>query len=155
MERRDVLGDEVDIAIVDQLLTRVDAQLHSVRPFSTSPAYRRLVRGFATHEALLAGTRVRLVHSKLRRQNRRLGEVPWGFKVGNDGLTLVPDEKERRVLAIIRIARAEGFKLREIADLLASKGIAGRTGKPIGITRIHELLQLDLETKTSKPKSTK
>jgi DNA invertase Pin-like site-specific DNA recombinase len=139
--RRETLGDDLDAVLVEHVLARAGARLASVTPGKESEDLARLARAFRTYDALLKSTRVRTVHRKLRLNGRRLGEVPWGYRVGKDAQTLVPNPEERRILAIIRLARSEGFKLREIKDLLKKKGIVGRTGRPIGITRIHELLQ--------------
>jgi hypothetical protein len=46
--------------------------------------------------------------------------------------------------------RLSGLKLREIADELRKSGVVGRTGRPLGITRIFELLD---QGRGSRPKA--
>ncbi len=36
--------------------------------------------------------------------------------------------------------RASGYKLRQIVDSLRELGVVGRTGKPIGTTRVFEIV---------------
>ena len=68
------------------------------------------------------------------------GQSPWGTRIASDGITLEVDENEQNVMAAVRHMRANGYKLRQIADSLKDLGVVGRTGKPIGLTRIFELI---------------
>ena len=60
------------------------------------------------------------------------GQCAWGQRFADDGITLVVDEYEQNVTAVIRHMRASGYKLRQIVDSLRELGVVGRTGKPIG-----------------------
>jgi hypothetical protein len=53
---------------------------------------------------------------------------------------LVPYEPEQAARFVARDLRLSGLKLREVAEQLKKMGIVGRTGRPLGITRIYELL---------------
>jgi hypothetical protein len=69
------------------------------------------------------------------------GRCPWGYRFSPDGMRLEPYEPEQSVVAVVRHMRiVEGLKLREIADALRGLGIVSRSGKPLGVTRIYELL---------------
>jgi hypothetical protein len=71
-------------------------------------------------------TRRALARKKARGQ--RVGTIPYGFKLGHDGVHLVPCPAERTVLAIIRDMRANGRTLVNIADELNSRGLTRREG---------------------------
>jgi hypothetical protein len=74
------------------------------------------------------------------RPNRYAGQCPWGRRYARDGVTIVVDEYEQNVTAVVRHMRSTGYKLRQIVDLLKELGVVGRTGKPIGTTRVFEIL---------------
>jgi transposase/predicted RNase H-like HicB family nuclease len=65
--------------------------------------------------------------------------APWGFRRDRDG-RLVPDPEERRITAIVRLAYVQGLTLPEIVAMLRKKKKTGRTGKPIGTTRVFEMI---------------
>jgi len=68
------------------------------------------------------------------------GQCAWGQRFADDGITLVVDEYEQNVTAVIRHMRATGYKLRQIVDSLRELAVVGRTGKPIGTTRVFEII---------------
>ena len=73
--------------------------------------------------------------------DRRKGVAQaFALVCSDDGKTLVPYEPEQATRFVTRDLRLRGFKLREIAEELRQIGIVGRTGRPLGITRIYELL---------------
>jgi hypothetical protein len=68
------------------------------------------------------------------------GQCAWGQRFGEDGVTLEVDEYEQNVTAVIKHMRSSGYKLRQIVDSLKELGVVGRTGKPIGTTRVFEII---------------
>jgi hypothetical protein len=68
------------------------------------------------------------------------GQCGWGQRFAKDGVTLEVDEYEQNVTAVVRHMRASGYKLRQIVASLRDLGVVGRTGKPIGMTRIFEII---------------
>jgi len=68
------------------------------------------------------------------------GQCGWGQRFAGDGVTLEVDEYEQNVTAVVRHMRASGYKLRQIVAALRDLGVVGRTGKPIGMTRIFEII---------------
>jgi hypothetical protein len=75
-----------------------------------------------------------------KRPDRYAGQSPWGTRFAQDGVTIVVDEYEQNVTAVVRHMRASGYKLRQIVELLKELGVVGRTGKPIGTTRVFEII---------------
>jgi len=71
-------------------------------------------------------TREALRHKKVR--GERVGGVPYGWKVGGDGRTLVPDAKEREAVCIARSCRRDGMSLRAIGEVLWARGYRQRNG---------------------------
>jgi site-specific DNA recombinase len=77
-------------------------------------------------EAIGERTRTALRFKKAR--GERVGTVPFGYRVAEDGKHLVEDEGERRVLEFIHARRAEGLSLRAIATELECRGYRTRSG---------------------------
>ena len=68
------------------------------------------------------------------------GQSPWGMRIAADGITLEVDEHEQNVITAIHHMRSNGYKLRQIVASLKELGVVGRTGKPIGMTRVFEII---------------
>lgn len=61
-------------------------------------------------------------------EGKRIGEIPFGYQLGSDGKTLIPDLTEQRHIARVKDLRAQGLSLRAIARELNEKGIKGKKG---------------------------
>jgi hypothetical protein len=103
--------------------------------------------------ALLSGSYGSLSTNELTRESlavkkargERLGRVPFGWKVADDGTHLVPDADEQFVLVRIRALRTEGLAFQRIVDLLNSTVPApeakhgGRQGARWHLATVHRL----------------
>lgn len=68
------------------------------------------------------------VMSHKRLAGQRLGNLPFGMSVAEDGETLIPCPADQAVEALIRELRAGGLTLRAIAKELDRRGIPGKRG---------------------------
>src|SRR5437764_9809588 len=74
---------------------------------------RRLIDSFAEYERALIAARTRAALAAKRRRGERVsGIVPFGYRLGEDGRTLLPAVEEQRTVALIRSLRASGRSLR-------------------------------------------
>jgi len=73
-------------------------------------------------------TREALARKIARRE--RVGQVPYGFELAGDGVTLVENAGELRVVSIMRSLRQSGKSWRAIARELTSRGIPTKHGRP-------------------------
>lgn len=73
-------------------------------------------------------------------RGERVGQVPYGYAVADDGVCLEPLEREQGVLRAVRGMKAEGLSTRKIAARLAALGIVSRAGKPFGQTQVVRML---------------
>lgn len=90
-------------------------------------------------EAIGERTRDALQHKK--RKNQRVGCVPFGKSLADDGITLMENDDETQAIQLIRCLRTEGYTLRAIATELESRGILNKAGKAKWIhTQIQKLL---------------
>jgi hypothetical protein len=132
-----------DASIIAGLVARTGAVLRSVRTETLDHAFpaeplpvSRLVEALEFHERLGRKIRMRVV-----RQDARVGNRPWGYRRSATGKGLEPDEREMHVLKVVHQLRADGLKIREIVSKLGEMGLSSRSGKPIGMTRVFELIQ--------------
>jgi len=84
-------------------------------------------------------TRAALAHK--RQKQERIGTVPYGYQVAENGKTLVKEAQEQSILADIRQLRATGYTLREIAEQLNRDGVLTRRGSQWKHQYIHNLLR--------------
>ena len=64
-----------------------------------------------------------------RGQGERIGTVPYGFDLAADGVSLVPNDGEQRVLTIVAELRENGYSMRAIAEQLEKRGFKTKAGK--------------------------
>jgi DNA invertase Pin-like site-specific DNA recombinase len=81
---------------------------------------------------VLAGAareRTRSALAVKRANGQRVGTVPYGYDLGPDGASLIPNESERAVIAEIRAMRRLGMKLQSIAKELTRREVPTKTGR--------------------------
>jgi hypothetical protein len=72
---------------------------------------------------------------------QRVGEVPYGYRVGVDGKTLVAEEGEQALIGAIREARGRGLSQRAVVADLERKGFTTRKGTAISLTQVQRIMQ--------------
>ena len=121
------------LAIADQL-ERAGADLVSLSENidTTSAAGRmvfRMLAVLAEFERDLVAERTRCaMASKRARRERTSGRIPFGWKLGDDGVHLVEQAKEQTILARILELRAGGLSYRAIGAELTRHGMRPRSG---------------------------
>lgn len=138
--------DSVGLAMVERLASREDAKIVFVRDKdevseTEGKLKRRLVGAFAEYERALMRVRTRAAVAIKKQRGEMTGRCPWGYHLAADGKTLEPDQREQNILAVVRHMRTSGRKIREIVAALKEMGVVGRNGKPIGPTRVFEMIQ--------------
>ena len=73
-------------------------------------------------------------------EGKRIGEVPFGFQVGEDGKTLVENNHEREIISTCHQMRSEGLTIRQIVAELTARGIKGR-GATWSTSQVHRILK--------------
>jgi len=146
--KRDRLArDPMVSAMAEAAAGRVGARVVSAAGEGTDadgPAdilMRRMVDAFAEYERLIIGARTKAALAVKRAKGQRVGSVPYGYRLADDGTHLQPDEPEQRTVAFVRRYRGKGLTLRAIGQRLHRKGILPRSGKrwhPQTVARIAE-----------------
>jgi len=88
-----------------------------------------VLAGAAEMERNLTRERTRSAMAVKRANGQRIGSVPYGSDLAEDGATLVPNESEQAVIAEIRSWRSQGWTLERIATTLTDRGVPTKTGK--------------------------
>lgn len=148
--KRDRLGRDVyRLALVERMAARAGASIVSADGAGNGddPAallMRRMVDAFAEYERQLIAARTRAALQRKRARGESTGQAPYGFRVDEDGATLIPDESEQRILSAIRAAKARGLSQRAIARTLNDEGLRNRSGRVWNQVVIGKLLRRDL-----------
>jgi DNA invertase Pin-like site-specific DNA recombinase len=91
---------------------------------------RRMVDAFAEYERLLIGARTTAaLAAKRQRGEKTGGGVPFGYRLAQDGKTLLEDADEQRVIALVCELRGRGWALREIGAELERRGVLTKSGR--------------------------
>ena len=116
-------GKRVALHIVDLGGNAIDTTSAAVRFMLV------VLAGAAEMERNLTRERTRSAMAVKRANGQRIGAIPYGFDLADDGSTLVPNESEQAVIRDIQAMRARGMKLQQIADAVTERGVPTKTGK--------------------------
>jgi len=88
-----------------------------------------VLAGAAEMERNLTRERTRSAMAVKRGNGQRIGTVPYGYDLADDGTTLIPNKSEQAVIADIREWRSQRWTLERIADELTARAVPTKTGK--------------------------
>jgi hypothetical protein len=74
-----------------------------------------------------------------RERGEATSHAPYGFRA--EGGRLVADEGEQAVVARVRALRDAGLSQRGIVAELARAGVVGRTGRPLALLQVQNILK--------------
>jgi site-specific DNA recombinase len=143
--KRDRIARDVLIAgTVDHLAGRAGARVVSADGIGNgdSPAdqfMRTILDGASAFERAQIRARTTAALAVKKARGERVGGVPWGWRVAEDGVQLEPHEGERTTAARARALRAEGRSLAQIAAQLAAEGRVKRSGRAFQRAEVHAL----------------
>lgn len=123
-----------DAILISERLDRAGADLVSLseRIDTTSAAGKMVFRMLAVlseFERDLIRERTEAAMSHLRKHKRRIsGLIPYGFELGDDGMSLLDVEEEQQAIGLMKALRSDGMSLRKIAADLEERAIPTKTG---------------------------
>jgi DNA invertase Pin-like site-specific DNA recombinase len=145
--KRDRLGrDVLNVAMIERLVERRGARVYSAAGEGTDDdgptgrLMRQIIDAFAEYERALIRARTRAAMAAAKKRGQRVGRIPFGMALGDDGRTLVPNLEERAVLAEIHRLRNRGYALFTIAEELNARGWRNRQNRPWLANFIGQLL---------------
>lgn len=120
------------LVIADRLKkARADLVSLSERIDTTSAAgamFFRLMAVLAEFERDLVAERTRAALQHKRTLGERVGQVPFGYNVGPDGIELLENPDEQAALADMASMRRHGMSYRGIAAALTARGVSPKNG---------------------------
>lgn len=132
--KRDRLGrDQMAVLMIERAVAKRGASIMSADGIGNaddpgSQFMKQIVDAAAVYERGLIRARTRAAMAAKRAAGQRIGEVPFGYQLGDDGL-LIEHPAEQLVLQRIRECRAAGMSLRAIAAILMKAGVATKKGR--------------------------
>jgi len=131
--KRDRLArDKMVAAMVERLAERAGATVRTADGAGEGDGpeailMRRIVDAFAEYERLLIKARTKAALAVKRSRGERISrEAPYGYRLAADGVHLVADQREQRVLDLVAKYRTEGLTLRAIGARLEGMGLLPR-----------------------------
>jgi len=120
------------LQIADRL-ERAGADLVSLseRLDTTSAAGKmvfRMLAVLAEFERDLVSERTTAALAHKRANGERVGKVPFGFDLADDGVNLTPNDTEQGIISDITTLRGKGYSLRAIAAQLSRRNILTKEG---------------------------
>lgn len=145
--KRDRLArDVVGAAMIERLTERQGSKVLTADGIGNGDSPEaQLLRGmvdvFAQYERALIRTRTRAALAVKKGKGERVGRIPYGWRLASDGLHLIEDETEQSIIRVVHRLRDAGHSFAEIEAELERQGIVGRSGKRIGHSQAHRILQ--------------
>jgi site-specific DNA recombinase len=132
VSRRDRLARDLGARIV-----AVDSPLNGDAP--EARLMRTILDSFAEYERSLIRARIRAALAVKKARRERVGAVPYGYRLAQDGVHLEEEVAEQQVVEEVISLRARGGSYPSICRTLAEQGLQPRSGGrwyPIQVARI-------------------
>jgi DNA invertase Pin-like site-specific DNA recombinase len=131
--KRDRLGrDPLVLAMIESAVARKGARIVSAGGEGTdddnpsSILMRRMIDAFSEYERLIIKARTRAALQAKKSMGQRIGHIPFGYALADDGVHLVPNEIELGVIKEISRRKSSGRSIRELVSDLNSSGMRNR-----------------------------
>ena len=130
--KRDRLARDVVVAaMVERLAQRQGARIKAADGTGngTGPEamlMRGIVDLFAQYERAVIRTRTRAALAVKKAKQERIGQVPYGYRLGADRVHLVPQEQEQAVIQRVHSLKQEGLSIRAVAGRLNDENVPSR-----------------------------
>ena len=112
--------------------------------FDTRTASGRLVlnvlASFSQFEREIIGERTSTAMQHKASKGERVGAIPYGYALADDGIALVEIEAEQKVLTEARALRDAGLSLRAVASRLAELGFVARNGRQFASEQVRRMV---------------
>ncbi|MBI2943552.1 MAG: recombinase family protein [Candidatus Wallbacteria bacterium] len=102
---------------------------------------RQILDGAAEYERALIRARTRAALQAKRARGERAGELPYGYRMADDGRHLEAAPAEQAVIARVRELHAASLSLRGVVAEIAREGLTSRAGRPLALTQVARLVR--------------
>lgn len=97
---------------------------------------------FAGFERLLIKSRTKAALQAMKREGKRVGHIPFGFQLAQDGIHLEESPEEQDILRQMNDLRAEGLSIRDIAKALNERNAFNRGQAKWNHASIHRIMKM-------------
>ena len=101
---------------------------------------RRILDAVSELERALIRSRVRVAMAAAKARGQRVGRIPFGQRLAEDGIHLEPDPEEQTILRQIHEWRRAGYVMGSIAQALNARGLRTRQGREWQRSFVSQLL---------------
>jgi len=91
---------------------------------------RKMTDIISEYEKMMIQQRVKVAMAVKKSRGERVGYIPYGYKLAENGIHLEPNDEEMRVIIVIMYLRNYGYTFRKIASELAMSGNLNRNNVP-------------------------
>ena len=110
---------------------------HGQRAATKRPSTLRFTDGLVSR---VLGTKIRGALAQKASRGERVGAIPYGWRLGEDGVHLEPDEKEQAAIKNASQLRNRGATYRSIAVELDRRGHRSRMGRVFDPQQVRRML---------------
>ena len=151
--KRDRIGRDVFlIKTIERLVIQRKAKIVALNGSNEETPEASLLNGvmdqFAAYEVAVIRARTKAALAAKKVRGERMGKLPYGFTVADDGVHLVPCASEQQILQRLVSLRGQGHSLRKMADTLNRESRFNRYGRPWNNVLLHRLCK-DLEQRVA------
>ena len=144
VSKRDRLARDVIVAaMIERLAHKAGAQVVAADGTANgdspeSQLMRRMIDAFAEYERALIRSRIKAALNVKQSKGERTGQVPYGYILAGDGISLEEDPMEQKVIVRVQKLRDKGLSIRAIAEKLnmEKKPARGSRWHPTSVSRI-------------------
>lgn len=133
--KRDRLGrDALVMAMIEAAVKRKGAKIISLagegteNDDPTGMLMRRMIDAFSEYERLIIGLRISAALQAKKRKNERVGYIPYGYQLCDNGIHLSKNICEHTLLQEMNKLRESGISIRNIAKYLNERNLLNRGG---------------------------
>jgi len=143
--KRDRIARDVMIAaMIERLVERAGAKVISADGTGNGDTpeaqlMRNMISAFADYERALIRARTKAALAVKKSRGERTGQIPYGFRLAVDGVSLKADLDEQAVIEDVMELRAKGLTYKMISEELERRGIPAR-GEKWHITSVRRIV---------------
>lgn len=145
--KRDRLGrDNLVLALIENEVNKKKARIISAAGEGTenddpsSFLLRGIVDQFSIYERRMISVRTKAALKAKKEKGQRVGYIPFGYKLCNDGKHLEVNEEEKKTLGQLQKLRNDGHSIRQIANLMNQESLFNRKGAKWNNSSVHGIL---------------
>ena len=108
---------------------------------ATGELFHNIVISISQWERKVIGERTREALQHKKNNSQRVGTIPYGFRLSNDGISLEKAKEEQAILTRIKSFRKRGLSYQKIATWLNKRGILPKIGKKWYASSVYSILK--------------